>query len=202
MSTITTDVASIQPAPHVWLRGARWFVDVIMWFLVLLAVAVLSIAVLVPRVAGATPYNVATGSMAPALPAGTLIVVKPTAFDDIRIGDVVTFQVRSGDPTVATHRVSAIGSDLSGGKYLRTKGDANSAVDAELVKPIQVRGTVWYAVPKLGYVSNLLTGEQRQLAVYAVAVSLLVFAMYMFGGAARDRVVQRRQSQEGPELSI
>ena len=42
-------------------------------------------------------------------------------------------------------------------------------------------------MPYLGYVNNLLTGQQRQLAVYAAAVGLLGYALLSFVGAARDK---------------
>ena len=53
------------------------------WLVILGAVAVLLVAVVVPRVAGATPYTVLTGSMAPAYPPGTLVVVRPVDPGDL-----------------------------------------------------------------------------------------------------------------------
>ncbi len=70
---------------------------------------------------------------------------------------------------MVTHRVVGQGFDGEGELVLRTQGDANEDPDPQLVKPVQVKGEVWYSVPYLGHVNNLLTGEQRQLAVYAAA---------------------------------
>jgi signal peptidase I len=151
------------------------------------AAAVLAVAVLVPRLAGATPYTVLTGSMQPAYPPGTMVVVRPVAADDIGVGTVITFQLASGQPAVATHRVLTIARRPDGEVRFQTKGDANDAPDAQWVRPEQVRGALWYAVPRLGYLSELLTGEQRQRGVVAVAVVLLGYAAVMVAGGARDR---------------
>lgn len=157
------------------------------WLVILGAVAVLLVAVVVPRVAGATPYTVLTGSMSPAYPPGTLVVVRPVDPGDLQIGDVVTVQLESGKDTVVTHRISAISYELDGDVVFETKGDANATPDAELRLPVQIRGEVWYAVPYLGYVSTALTGGQRQWIVTAIAVGLIGYAAWMFLSAWRGR---------------
>lgn len=171
----------------------RWLGQVVAWAVILAVAAVLMVAVAVPRVAGATPYTVLTGSMRPALPEGTLVVVKPVGAEEVSTGDVVTYQLESGEPTVVTHRVTAVGTDLTGEVRFTTQGDANDTPDAESVGPVQVRGEVWYAVPYLGHVNSWLTGKERQMAVYVVAALLLGYAAFMLTSAVRDR---RRQRQE------
>jgi signal peptidase len=153
----------------------------------LAAAAVLAVAVLVPRLAGATPYTVLTDSMRPAYPPGTMIVVRPVAADDVALGTVITFQLVSGKPTVVTHRVVTIARRPDGELRFLTKGDANDDPDQQWVRPERVRGALWYAVPRLGYLSELLTGEQRQRGVVVVAVVLLGYAALMAAGGGRDR---------------
>lgn len=162
-------------------------VQVLAWFVVLGISAVLAIAVLVPRVAGATPYVILTGSMRPAMPPGTLVVIKPVPVDEIGIGTVVTYQLESGEPTVVTHRVVSVGINGKGERVLRTQGDANNVVDEKPVLPVQIRGERWYDVPYLGYVTNFVTGGQRQIITVVVASGLLVYAGWMFLAGARDR---------------
>lgn len=169
-------------------RGAAsWVGQVLAWLVILGVVAVVTAAVLVPRLAGATPYAVLTGSMRPDLPPGTLVVVRPTAVEDIRIGDVVTYQLRSGEPEVVTHRVVAVGSNGLGERTFQTQGDANDAPDEEWVRAVQVKGRVWYAVPYVGHANDMLDGDQRHLAVLLVAGGLVTYAGVMFGSAALDR---------------
>lgn len=165
---------------------------VLAWSVILGAGAVLVVSVVVPRLAGATAYHVQTGSMRPSLPPGTLVVVRPVDPDEIGIGTVITYQLESGRPAVTTHRVTSVGiNNVSGERLLRTKGDANEAVDPEPVRPVQVRGEVWYAVPYLGRTSDLVAGRTR-LPLLAVVAGLLGYAAWMFTGAARDRRARRR----------
>ncbi len=63
------------------------------------------------------------------MPPGSLIAVKPVAFDEVRVGDVVTYQIRSGDPAVVTHRVVGTTSSTGGDRLLITRGDANDLDD-------------------------------------------------------------------------
>ena len=178
------------PEPGTRTRTAaavRWAGTVLTTSVLLAATFVLAAAVLVPRLGGAVPYTVLTGSMQPAYPPGTMIVARPVAADDVALGTVITFQLASGRPEVVTHRVVGIARKPDGDLRFQTKGDANDAVDAQWVRPEQVRGALWYAVPRLGYVSELLTGEQRQRGVVVVAVVLLGYAALMVAGGARDR---------------
>src|SRR5262245_24026065 len=151
---------------------------------VLVAGAALLAAVIVPRIAGGTSYTVLTGSMEPTLPPGTLIVVRPS--DDIQIGDVITFQLRSGEPEVATHRVIGVGTSVGGERVYMTQGDASDAPDPERVRDVQVRGELWYRVPYLGYVSQLFTGGQRKGIALVIALALIGYAAWQVIQARRE----------------
>jgi signal peptidase len=116
--------------------AASWIGQVVAWCVILGAVAVLAAAVVVPRLGGATPYTVLTGSMEPRFPPGTLVVVRPVPIEEVGIGDVITYQLHSGDPTVVTHRVVGVSTTLGGEQSLITQGDANDIPDAA---PVQCR---------------------------------------------------------------
>jgi len=169
-------------------RSTRgWLIQAVSWSVMSTFLLVLVVSVLVPRLAGATPYTILTSSMEPGMPPGTLVVVKPIDASDIALGTVVTYQLESGERAVVTHRVVGIGFDGHGQRVFRTQGDANDSPDPEPVKPVQVKGERWYAVPYLGRVTNVLTTAQRQTAVVIVAVGLLGYAVAMFTAAARTR---------------
>lgn len=148
-------------------------------------------AIVVPKVAGATPATILTGSMEPTLPPGTLVIVKPVPVHDIRIGDVMTYQIRSGDPAVVSHRVVAITRSTTGGLTFTTKGDNNAEADAPVI-PAQVRGVVWYSVPLLGYVNSALDHGQRSWILPAVGVLLLLYSGYMVLRGALAAASRRR----------
>lgn len=166
------------------------------WLVILVAAAAVSLAVLVPRLGGATPYTVLTGSMRPGLPPGTLVVVRPVDPAELATGDVITYQLRSGDPEVVTHRIVAQGLDSDGDVLFRTQGDANDVPDEKWVRPVQIQGKLWYSVPYLGYASDLLTGHQRQTGIYLVAAGCFGYALLMFAEAGRDR--RRREAGSEP----
>jgi signal peptidase len=171
---------------------------VLAWLLILVALASIAAAVLVPRLSGATPYTVLTGSMRPHLPPGTLVVVKPVDPDELQVGDVVTYQLESGESTVVTHRITSVDTRLDGKTVFTTQGDANDVPDPAQVLPVQVRGRLWYAVPYLGYVNNALNGAQRQVAVLVVSTALIGYAAFMFVGAVRDRRRSRTATEPEP----
>ncbi len=169
-----------------------WTGQVLAWFVIAGVLVLLTLGVLVPRLGGATPYTILTGSMEPGLPPGTLVVVKPVQPAKIAIGTVITYQLDSGRPTVVTHRIVRVGIDGTGQRIFSTQGDANNAPDAKPVRPVQVRGEQWYSVPYLGHLNNALTGGERAIAVYLVGFGLLIYSATMFIGAARDRRRDRR----------
>jgi signal peptidase len=155
---------------------ARRVVRVVAWLVVLGVTALVVVAVVVPRLAGATPYTVLTGSMTPAYPPGTLVVVRPVDVADVRIGDVVTYQLRSGEPDVATHRVVGIGWSADGERVLTTQGDANPVADPLPVHAVQVRGEVWYAIPWVGRLNVLFSPAEHELMVRLAAGVLFLYA--------------------------
>ena len=165
----------------------RWVGLVLSWFVMLSVGATLLVALIIPRLSGATPYVIETGSMRPSMPPGTLVVVKPAAPQTIAAGDVITYQIKSGDPTVVTHRVVTVGYDGTGEPRWRTRGDDNQAADANWVMPMQVKGVRWYSVPYLGYVTSLVTDQQRGVLMALVVLGLLGYALAMFRKALRDR---------------
>jgi len=145
----------------------------------LLVIAIAVLVIVVPKVAGATPLTILTSSMEPGLPPGTLIVVQPADVDDLAAGDIVTYQIRSGEPEVITHRIIAITASTSGDRTFVLQGDNNSDPDPDAVLPEQIQGRVWYSVPFIGHVNNAMNGENRAWIVPVVAVLLFAYAGYM-----------------------
>jgi signal peptidase len=163
-------------------------------FVLLLAVLV----VLVPAVTRSTPYTILTSSMEPGLPPGTLVIVKPIDPVDIKIGTVVTYQLDSGEAAVVTHRVVEIqGPNLPGADpSFITKGDANSAPDAKPVMAVQVRGAVWYSVPLIGWVNNIVNGDLRSVVIPVVAGLLFLYAGWSIVTSRIDKRRRRQRDQE------
>ncbi|WP_305094042.1 signal peptidase I [Prescottella sp. R16] len=169
-----------------------WVKSVVSWVLLIAMVGFLAATIVVPRLTGSTPYTVLTGSMEPTYPPGTLVVVEPVDAGTLGVGDVVTFQWESGKVDVVTHRITAVQYSAKGELRFTTQGDANPAPDERPVVPEQVRGKVWYAVPYVGYVNNIISGQQRSTLLMVVVGGLVIYAVTMFVGSGQDKRRQRR----------
>lgn len=158
-----------------------------------------ALTIVVPAAVGGMPLSVLTGSMRPTYPPGTLVVIKPATPEEIGVGDVITFQIESGQPAVATHRVIERSTDSGSGEVrFTTQGDANNTPDSEQVQPAQIRGKVWYAIPYLGWVNQTIDGSTRSWAVPALAGALFLYAAWTFGAGLRERRKKMRGAGEAP----
>ncbi len=111
-----------------------------------------------PSVFGFSAFRVMTGSMAPTIPTGSLIVVRERDPAEIAVGDVITFYSR--DPALAgvanTHRVKAV-AQQNGRRLFTTEGDANLIEDAYPVDERDVIGVVVFSSLFLGRLIKLLS---------------------------------------------
>jgi len=178
-------------------RGVLYYLGVglsagLLAFVVLVGVLV----IVVPAATGSTPMTVLTGSMNPTYPPGTLVIVQPIDAQDVRIGDPITYQIESGKDAVVTHRVIAINNSTSGDVSFITKGDANGAADALPVQPVQLKGKVWYSIPWIGYLNNLVNGDNRGWIVPVIAIGLFLYAGYMVASGLASSAKKRRLARE------
>lgn len=178
-------------------RTMRAVRSVIGWVLlgVLFLLALLTVGI--PGMLGLHTYTVLTGSMTPALAPGALIGVKPVEIDAVVPGDVVTFQIRSGDPTVATHRVVGLVAGTNG-RMLITQGDANDTIDALPVQAEQLVGVVRYAVPYLGYVHLWGSPATKAIVTTAAGVVLILWGVVKL---VRPRWRRRSALRQGTRAS-
>ena len=169
--------------------------------ILLLVLALGAITIAVPAAVGGMPLSVLTGSMRPTYPPGTLVVIKPAAPEEIGVGDVITFQIESGKPAVATHRVIARSTDSGTGEVrFTTQGDANNTPDPEQVQTAQIRGKVWYAIPYLGWANQAIDGGTRSWAVPALAGALFLYAAWTVGSGLRERRQKKRTAEQAAAL--
>lgn len=132
---------------------------------------------------------IATGSMAPAMPAGAIAVTVPVGASQLEVGDIVTVP-RQGTPPTITHRVVAIhrvGGE-SEARDLVLRGDANSLDDPDPYRVTEAERTI-ITVPYLGALVWQLRSPVA-LAVGTLIVSCLVIWAFWPGG--------HRQREAGP----
>src|SRR5437899_958522 len=105
------------------LRGSRRAVGLIGLAVVAVLVGFSLFVNLAPR-ANVQLFIVGGGSMEPAIPVGSLVIVSPIDAMTVVPGEVVTIRATNG--VVVTHRVIRI-LDLADGRFFQTQGDANDA---------------------------------------------------------------------------
>lgn len=127
----------------------------------------------VPKVMGGAGLTVLSGSMEPTYSPGDMVISVPQ--ETYAVGDAVTFQPESGDPTLITHRIVGHRTGDEGVSYV-TRGDANGHDDEPIIHE-QVMGKVIYHVPFVGHVS-MAVGQHRTMIVVVAAVGLLGYAVY------------------------
>lgn len=119
--------------------------------------------------------TVASGSMAPQMPVGSIVAVRRVDYTHILPGDIITFVSSEDSSRIVTHRVQEVtvrGSD----RAFRTKGDANPDSDLALVSPGMVRGRVLVAIPLLGYLAQFARTRLGWLSMAAVPTAIIVIS--------------------------
>ena len=173
--------------------------SILLGILLAIVCALALFTVVIPVVLGGQSYTVLTGSMRPSLEQGHLIAVRPTPIGEVRVGDVVTYQLHSGEPEVVTHRVVAVGVDGTGERILTTQGDANNIADAEPVREVQVRGVLVYAVPWLGWINIWATPAIKSVIVAVIGVLAIGWGV---AALLRDAVRRRRLTVAAASLVV
>ncbi|MGP5607624.1 signal peptidase I [Arthrobacter rhombi] len=163
-----------------------------------LAVFAAAVLIIVPMATGSQTYSVLTNSMRPHLPPGTLLISRPAAFGDLSVGDVITYQLESGQADVITHRIVSTSADQQGNTLLITQGDNNSLPDEEPVREVQVRGKLFYAVPYAGFLANWLGNQDRGLGAQIAALALIGYGGWNVVGGILTR---RRKSSKPAEAA-
>ena len=167
-------------------------------------VALAALLTPLPEVFGWRVYAVLSGSMAPTIPVGSIVAVRPVPAASLREGDVITFSDRSRSDVLITHRIMRIES-RDGQRLAVTKGDANNTPDPSDVAIDRGAERVAFHVPLLGYLLVWLGSTTVKLAALAVAgaVLLLPSLRRRLGPPARGaRTVPKTALPSAPSSSV
>ncbi len=126
------------------------------------------------RLFGYTPYVILSPSMTGTYNPNDLVYTRKADFDDIQVGDVITFKYYNEEEKTEiaiTHRVYSINTEQH---WLITKGDANTEPDFAPVSAENVLGVVKFSIPKLGRLSLYLSTASGKFAAVAVLLAILL----------------------------
>jgi signal peptidase I len=121
------------------------------------------------RLLGYDAFVVTSGSMAPTIAVGSLIVVQAVPPVSIGVGDVVTYALPD---RVVTHRVQQI-SQEDGRVAFVTRGDANDVTDPWLAEPQGTVGALRAVVPFAGFAVAAVQAWWRLIAAALLAWLLI-----------------------------
>ncbi|WP_193312774.1 signal peptidase I [Georgenia subflava] len=165
--------------------------NAVLWLLLATVAAVAFAVVLLPRLLGWVPLSVLSGSMEPAIPTGSQVVVEAVESDadaaELALGDVITFMPFPDDTTLVTHRIVGRTLAADGTVAFTTKGDANDAADPWTVTTVQIRGVAHYHVPYAGHLATVLDGDQKRTGAVVGAAALFSYAGMQLLSAVRER---------------
>lgn len=155
-----------EPAESIGKRA----LSVAIALVLVLAVAFAALTLLGPTV-GWRVGAVISGSMEPSMHAGDVMITRPVAPEEVRVGDVVLFKPARGESLVA-HRVVEITREPD----LRfvTRGDANSGKDPNPVSTEELEGTLFLRIPYLYLLFTLIRTPLGLLITIGIPAAILL----------------------------
>lgn len=125
----------------------------------------------VPRMFGYKVYQIVSGSMEPAISVGSAIYVKKCAAEELKIGDVVAFNM---EDFVIAHRIVSF-DEATGEVY--TKGDANEEKDMNPITCEQIIGKVYCSVPYIGSIMAVYASGMGRIYAFCFLIAGLMFQL-------------------------
>lgn len=184
------------------LRKINWkrLKNAIYWLLIIILVIVAAVAaVSVLDIPGSIKlYTVQSGSMAPAIRAGTLIISKQT--DTYHVGDAITFKAGKdrlikNPKYTTTHRIFEVKETEAGKEYV-TKGDANDTPDSQAVARDLVLGKTIFSIPLLGYPVSFAKTREGLIILIIIPATMIIYSEMLNIKNEAKRLVQERKKRK------
>lgn len=176
---------------HSVTRISRRTLDFLLVLSIVVVLAAVVLARIIPWLTGGATFVVGGGSMEPAIPLGSVVIAEPVANEDLAVGDVVSIRV-DGQHAIFTHRIARL-VDRDGELWLQTKGDANEEPDPSIVPSTAIIGRADVVLPFAGYAVQLLSTVQGVMfllafGTFALAGAWLLESLELDQAAARSRM--------------
>lgn len=117
-------------------------------------------------------YVVTSGSMAPSIKQGALIVVKKS--DNYKIGDIINYKIETNLLETVTHRLVRI--EVSDNKTVYiTKGDANNIEDNQKTTLEMINGRVVSNLPFAGFIIGFIQTGPGIILLIVIPATIIVY---------------------------
>lgn len=137
------------------------------------------VIILIPFLMGHKPVVVLSGSMEPVYPVGSMIYYTPSDFNDIKVGDAITFKLGGG--ALVTHRVIEKNNE---NQEFTTKGDNNETVDTKPVSYEMVVGkTGSVVIPYIGFISTYI----KEIPIVITLGMVLIICSMLSSSKGKER---------------
>jgi signal peptidase len=151
----------------------RRVLDALLLALIVVVLGGVVLGKLVP-LTGRQTIVIGGGSMEPAVPLGSAVIIRPVAAGELAAGDIVSLKAGPQN-TLYTHRIVSV-IDRPDGRWVQTKGDANADQDPTLVHASAIVGRAEMVIPLAGYLIALLSIPAGVFFLVGLAASLLAGA--------------------------
>lgn len=151
----------------------------------------------IPDFMGYKPFIVMSGSMAPDIMVGDLIITQEAKPEDLSAGDVIAY--RYGEESVITHRIQEV-TRQDGALAFITKGDANNVEDNEVPTADRLEGRLRWTLPGLGNAAMFLQTPGGLLLAAGSPVLLFILIDTLRRRRA-DKTEQKKSSLLEEELA-
>lgn len=137
----------------------------------LVGIAGLLLATMLPIPGKIELKIVKSGSMEPTIPTGSIVLVQPQA--QYAIGDIITFGPDTKSEIPTTHRIIDYRME-NGVEMIQTKGDANEEADPQLIMERDIIGKVMVHAPYVGFVIDFARQPLGFALLIAIPAGLVI----------------------------
>ena len=163
----------------------------VLGIIIILAVIAACLPVTVPQLMGYDVYNVLTGSMEPAIPAGSAVYIKKMEPRDVEDGEIIAFEHNG---VFIMHRVTK--NHVVEG-YFNTKGDANEVEDLSDIPYSEFVGVVARHYPSLGQILVIMASTPGKICMLCLAACGAL--LMILGGRLEDEYKEKMRKEKEAE---
>ena len=124
---------------------------------------------------------VPTGSMAPAIKPGGMVVTRPAELKDIKVGDTILFRQSLIEKEARIcHRVIDV-REIDSQLFFQTKGDANKYPDPDMVSSQNFIGKMIFYLPRVGNIAYLSHLHETPVTLMGKKISVALLIILAIG---------------------